>query len=130
MQKIIKQLYNIIPFKKQFYYLLKMFWRPPHSVYKHLHFKGLFTIDIEGYNLKLKHHGYHIENEIFWSGLSGWEELSIELWIKLCKRSAVIMDVGANTGIFSLVAKTITIANFSMFLRRRFRRGPGIQKHQ
>jgi len=74
----------------------------------HLHFKGIFTTTIEGRKLKLQHYGYHIENSVFWEGLvDGREKFSMQLWIKLCKRSTVIVDVGANTGIFSLVAKTM-----------------------
>lgn len=45
---------------------------------------------------------------IFWSGLTnGWEKESINLWIQLCKNATTIVDVGANTGIYSLIAKTL-----------------------
>lgn len=108
---IARKIYSILPFKKQLYYFLKWFWTPPRSIFQHLHFKGNFNVNIEGRKLKLHHYGYQIENEIFWSGLdSGWEKVSIDIWKKLCKRSKVIMDLGANTGIFSLVAKTLNPA--------------------
>jgi FkbM family methyltransferase len=56
----------------------------------------------------MKHYGYQIENEIFWSGLiSGWEKKSIHLWIELCKQSDIIFDIGANTGVYALIAKTL-----------------------
>lgn len=38
---------------------------------------------------------------------NGWEKISIDYWAKLTKISKVIFDIGANTGIYSLVAKTI-----------------------
>ena len=56
----------------------------------------------------IRHYGYHIENTIFWEGIiNGHEKISMGIWTKLCKRSETILDVGANTGIFSLVAKTL-----------------------
>jgi FkbM family methyltransferase len=55
------------------------------------------------------HFGQQIENELFWRGLEGgWEKKSIELWTKLCAEAKVIFDIGANTGLYSLVAKTIS----------------------
>jgi FkbM family methyltransferase len=51
------------------------------------------------------HFGDEIENELFWEGLPGRRErVSMELWLRLCEKAQVILDVGANTGIYSLVA--------------------------
>lgn len=59
-------------------------------------------------SFKINHYGYQVENEIFWAGLTGgWEKESLRLWIKLCEQSDIIFDVGANTGVYSLIAKTI-----------------------
>ena len=56
----------------------------------------------------MRHYGFQLENEIFWSGLTnGWEKISTRLWIELSKNSKVIFDIGANTGIYSLVSKSI-----------------------
>ena len=58
------------------------------------------------------HYGFQIENEIFWSGITGgWEKDSLKIWIELCKRSSVIFDIGANTGIYALIAKCINKTN-------------------
>ncbi len=54
------------------------------------------------------HYGFEIENEIFWRGLeNGWEKVSVGLWIQLCDRSNIIFDIGANTGVYSLIAKAV-----------------------
>ncbi|MFI5148960.1 MAG: FkbM family methyltransferase [Bacteroidia bacterium] len=56
----------------------------------------------------MNHYGFLIENEIFWSGLTGgWEKESLRLWIKLCQNATVVFDIGANTGIYSLISKAV-----------------------
>jgi hypothetical protein len=72
--KILKKIYSNIPFKKHLFTFLKRIWSPPERIYKHLHFTGVIKIRIDKLHFfKMKHYGYQIENEIFWSGLiSGW----------------------------------------------------------
>lgn len=107
MNKSLKNLYHLIPFKKQLFLLIRPF-RLTNRFYQHLHFKGIFTVKFDKYRFKIRHYGFQIENEIFWSGLSrGWEKISMQLWIELCKDSTSIMDIGANTGIYTLVAKSV-----------------------
>jgi FkbM family methyltransferase len=107
MKKIIKYIYLKIPFKKQLFQLIKPL-RLPASVYKHLYFNDTFEVQVAEKKFKMQHYGFQIENEVFWSGLTnGWEKISIQLWIALCKESNTIIDVGANTGIYALIAKTL-----------------------
>lgn len=107
---LVKQLYNILPFKKECYCLLKKIWLPPESLYRHLTFKKPFNVKVsDSKQFQLIHTGNIEENEIFWNGLfNGWEKKSITLWVQLCKQSKVILDIGANTGLYGLVAKTIS----------------------
>ena len=109
IKKIFKGFYNFIPFKQQIFSILKIFWTPPESIFKHLHFKGKFKVNInQSKSFMLNHFGLQCENEIFWMGWKhNWEKESIKVWGKLCKDSQIILDIGANTGIYSLVAKTI-----------------------
>src|SRR6188768_328627 len=108
MKQILKTIYTLIPFKRELYGLLKIFWTPKESIYKHLHFKEPYTVRVDK-NRKFKiHNGNQIENEIFWEGLTGkWESESMKLWLQLCEFSNCIFDVGANTGVYALVAKTV-----------------------
>lgn len=110
MKKTLKALYDLLPFKKEVFSALKLVWSPKESIYRHLHFKGVFKVSIDKTrNFKVRHYGYQVENEIFWRGLTGgWERESLKLWIKLCESSDVIIDIGANTGIYSLIAKAIS----------------------
>jgi FkbM family methyltransferase len=107
VKRILKKIYRLLPFKKEVYSFLKLFWTPPHTVYKHLHFTGVFKVRVADNNsFRIRHYGNDIENEIFWKGLTGgWEKKSMKLWMQLCKEAKVIMDIGANTGIYSLAAK-------------------------
>ncbi len=109
MKQLLAKAYKLIPFKKHLFGVIKLFWIPPHSVYKHLHFTG--TIKIKADNAAsfyMKHYGMEIENDFFWKGLTGgWEKISMKYWILLCRNAKVIVDIGANTGVYSLTAKAI-----------------------
>lgn len=109
MKKIIKNIYKIIPFKKEIFSAVKKIWKPEKSVYQHLHFNGTIKVDVnETKSFKIKHYGYQVENELFWAGIDGgFEKESIKLWIKLCSKANTIVDIGANTGVYSLIAKAL-----------------------
>ncbi|MDQ3050534.1 MAG: FkbM family methyltransferase [Bacteroidota bacterium] len=109
IKSVLKGLYGLIPLKKEIYSALKIIWQPSEPIYRHLHFKGNIKVKVDDHrSFQMVHHGFWVENEIFWSGLNGkWEKDSLSLWIKLCPYADVIFDIGANTGIYSLVAKTI-----------------------
>jgi FkbM family methyltransferase len=108
MKKLLKTLYELIPFKKGLFSLLKVVWTPPETIYKHLHFKGVISFKIDQTKFSMMHHGFQLENDLFWTGLLGaWEKESLALWIKLSKHSNVIFDIGANTGVYSLISKCV-----------------------
>jgi FkbM family methyltransferase len=110
MKAIIKNIYRILPFKKQVYQFVKLFWTPDYSIYRHLVFWDKFTVKIKDKDFLLNHFGFYVENEIFWKGLteSNFEKTSMKLWIELSQQAKCVMDVGANTGVYSLVAKTLS----------------------
>jgi FkbM family methyltransferase len=109
VKELFKTVYDVIPLKKELYSFIKFFYSPPESIYKHLYFNGRFTVQVQpDKKFKVYHRGYMVENEIFWKGLEGgWEKKSIELWIKLCRDADIIFDIGANTGIYGLIAKAV-----------------------
>lgn len=106
MKSTLRRLYRIFPFKRQLCLLLRSVWTPPERIYGHLTFHGPFRVKIdEGHSLRLCHYGYQLENGLFWAGIPGcWEKVSVELWVRLCRRADVIVDVGANTGVYALIA--------------------------
>ena len=107
----LKSLYMAMPFKQRIFTLLKSIWVPPPNIYRYLYFRGKFKVDVgEGYFL-INHYGFDVETSIFWRGLSGgWEKISLAAWLDLCKHATVILDIGANTGIYSLAAKAVNPA--------------------
>ena len=101
---IFKSFYKIIPFKKFLFLLTKTIYDPPQTIYRHLAFKGVFSLPYKDKKIKIYHTGTFIENQIFWKGVDGYEPNSLKIWIELCKTSKTIFDLGANTGIYSLLA--------------------------
>ncbi|MEO6719171.1 MAG: FkbM family methyltransferase [Ferruginibacter sp.] len=107
MKVLFKKIYNALPFKKAVFTVIKKLWIPPMSVFQHLYFHDTINVAAgEGKSFKMVHYGHALENELFWKGLyNGWEKYSMRIWASLAEKSAVIVDIGANTGLYSLVAK-------------------------
>lgn len=78
-------------------------------LYKHLYFRGVFSVRAKDTpRFLLYHPGNIIENEIFWRGLYGsWESDSLRIWAALVEHSEEVLDVGANTGVYSILAKAV-----------------------
>jgi len=106
VRPLVRAAYRRLPFKRPLFEVLR-YLRPPLRLYQHLYFEGPFTLRVAGRNLRIIHHGSWIENDLFWRGLDAWERTSLGVWIDLCRRSRTIFDVGANTGIYSLIAKAV-----------------------
>jgi len=109
MYSLLVRIFNIMPLKKAICILIRKTGIPNDKFYKDLKFKGRFKVKINGKrHFYLYHHGGTIENEIFWKGLFvTWENDTGWLWKQLCACSDVVFDIGANTGVYSLIAKSI-----------------------
>lgn len=109
VKKILKSIYLYLPFKQHLYKVVRFLFVLPHSIYQHLYFRGKFSVKVnDKHQFTLLHFGAKIENEIFWKGLYGnWEKESLKIWARACEYSNVVVDVGANSGIYALIAKTV-----------------------
>lgn len=109
MKKLFKSIFRVLPFKKYIFLLIKKFGVPSHTIYQHLHFVGNINVKVnDKKDFKIRHYGFQVENEIFWNGIyNGWEKVSLSIWAELCENSNIIFDIGANTGVYALLAKTI-----------------------
>lgn len=108
LRRFVRNVLRILPFKKPVYSLVKKLGPPSERIYRHLYFNGPFDVKYKGKKVfRLIHHGHIEENEIFWNDLdNGWEKRSIAIWIELCRKNKNILDIGANTGLYGVSAKT------------------------
>ena len=112
LYKLFISVYRIFPFKKTICLLLKVSGIPNDKFYKDTKFTGVFNVRLNDKRFKLIHHESSIENEIFWKGLGvTWERDTLWLWNKLSQGAKVIFDIGANTGVYSIISKTINPTN-------------------
>lgn len=113
IKKILKFfLYNIAG--KPLYLLIRPFYVPPEIWRRRLRFRGRFRVKTyDGRKFLLYNNAFHLENHIFWLGLDrySWERMTRRIWTKLCRHSDNILDVGANSGIYALLAKVYNTAS-------------------
>lgn len=110
MKKYLKQFYELLPFKKQVFELVRMVLPLPKKLHAYFYFTGVFKTRTEVNSFLMKNYGYqfHVENELFWGGIkNGWEKESTKLWVKLCRDKKTVFDIGANTGFYSVLTKAL-----------------------
>lgn len=83
----------------------------PKFISRHLYFKGTFQLPVtKKTQLRLLSQGHILENEMYWYGIDGGhEKQSMKLWMSYIQqfKPISIFDIGANTGIYGLVAQAI-----------------------
>ncbi|MCU0416101.1 MAG: FkbM family methyltransferase [Cytophagaceae bacterium] len=107
MKHFLSYCYSLIPFKKYIYSCCKRFISLPPSIFRHLHFKGEFSIGLDNAStLTLYHPGkdFSMESDHFWKGEGACEPYSIKAWTFWAKTATHILDIGANTGTYALLA--------------------------
>lgn len=109
LRKLARGAYRNLPFKQPIFELTRRAAPLPEKIYRHLHFRGVFKVKMgQGTSFLMRHHGYQVENDLFWAGYGhGWEATSLVVWSLLARRSSVVLDIGANTGVYALAAKAI-----------------------
>ena len=105
--ELVKRLRRHIPFQMAIYRLLKLL-SVPQSWHQHLQVNGWITIPTKGERFRMFSEGDILENAIFWSRDGrGEDSISFQVWDNIAAISdGTILDIGANTGLFALIAKT------------------------
>jgi FkbM family methyltransferase len=78
------------------------------NIYQHLVYKGSFVVRSQQADpFQMIARGHELENNLYWEGIHGHEPECIQPWLCLAQRSEVVLDIGANTGFFSLMAASV-----------------------
>lgn len=110
MKNSLLKLYALLPFKQHIFSVLKSIYIPSAGVFRHLYFQGVFKVEIDAQHSFLMNHygsGFAMESDHFWKGAEACEKYSIQLWMMYAKHSDLILDIGANTGTYSLLAASL-----------------------
>jgi FkbM family methyltransferase len=76
----------------------------PRSIWRKFPVSGKFRIRIDGCDFIYESHpSDSIARILFWKGPKHWEHTSTTLFAHLAKNAQTILDIGANTGIYSLL---------------------------
>ena len=105
--KLIITVLNVLPFKKWIYQLLKSIFNDTSKFSQDLNFKGVFNVKWHSKKVSFYNYGGSIENSIFWNELDEYEKEANWAWNALAKSSNVIFDIGANTGVYSVMSKIV-----------------------
>lgn len=98
--------YKVLPFQSVWAHLLRTLPINLDRYYRDLHFRGTFKVKTRNSSFKLHHLGTTIENELFWKGLGHtMEDDTVWFWEEAALNASTILDVGANTGVYALMAK-------------------------
>lgn len=78
----------------------------PASIWKRLPVETEFSVRIfeDKYLKYVSTYGDAIGRALFWKGLNYWERETIPYFFKLAKRAEVVLDIGAYTGFYSILA--------------------------
>jgi FkbM family methyltransferase len=108
-REFVKKIYARVPLKRPIFELMRRSFHLPTNITQHLHFHGAFVVEIDrSHRFRLQHWGYMVENDLFWNGFAkGYEATSLEIWRRLAPNARVVLDVGANTGVYTLVARCL-----------------------
>lgn len=91
------------------FYLLRYFYIPRNPKKQKWRFFGYFRVrPSDGNAFRLYNNAFRLETEIFWRGIDKvqWENETRRIWKRLCPGAQVILDIGANTGVFSMLASS------------------------
>lgn len=76
--------------------------------YSHVPYRGIVTVHCgSGRFFRIRSRGHSIENGLYWEGLFAHEPGTMGLWVDHAARADVVLDIGANSGVFALAAAAV-----------------------
>jgi len=82
----------------------------PKSVWSRLPVAGTFTVDVAAlrrFKYSSTAHDF-VGRSLFWKGIEGYEPETTAAFTRLAESARVVIDIGANTGLYSLLACAIS----------------------
>lgn len=113
IKESLRHAYRLLPLKRPLIYALRSLGVGrllPNAAKEFLVFEAPFSIQLveEKSSFEINNgYGRQIEALCFWDGVQAFEPSTIKLWRQLALDANVIVDIGANTGIYSFVAKSV-----------------------
>jgi len=92
------------------FFLFGRLIRPSDPTDQKWQFYGFFRVRPEnGRPFWLYNNSFKIETGIYWAGIDQfpWERTTRAIWTHLCRDASTIFDIGANTGVFSMLAQSV-----------------------
>jgi FkbM family methyltransferase len=81
----------------------------PYRLAKYLNYRGLVKFVVNNKELVMRSYNTPIEITIFWRGVfNGRESAELRVWRDLLDDKSAVFDVGANNGVYSLLASAYT----------------------
>ena len=105
--RFVKNIRSNIPFQNTIYGAVRAVG-VPESLYRHMPINGWITIaSRHGRRFRMFSYGDVVENSLFWSSdRRGEDTTSFQAWERLAAiADGMILDIGANTGLYALLAK-------------------------
>lgn len=103
MYKFFKKIYYQLPLKREIFTVVKWFYTPSKKTALYLKFDGKINVNIGNKNYRFLNKNTAIETLLFWRGIESHEPLSVRVWTSLVSDSKTVLDIGANSGVFSVL---------------------------
>lgn len=75
--------------------------------YSHLPYVGVVDVDCGSGSFRMRSRGHVIENGLYWDGIAAHEPVTMKAWMARARTSGVVLDIGANSGVFALAAAAV-----------------------
>ncbi len=111
VKESLKKVWNSDPaisLQRYFSRTLKLLNLYPGKFVRHLAIPKKFYYDIDGnHGFWMNDSGYRLEKALYWKGIKGHEFGTITLFSKMAPFCDWVIDIGANTGLFALIARSL-----------------------
>lgn len=86
------------------------------AIYSHVPYRGIVKVHCgDNCQFQIESQGHNIENGLYWGGLFAHEPETMRIWTDHARKVDMVLDIGANSGVFALAAATVGATNVHAF---------------